>query len=82
MSKPLTDRIALVAEASRAASSWQRCSSLFSASLFPRTRSVASAGVWRTLWTVVPSVTVLVQNDDSRVALVWEAVVFWNQLFA
>jgi hypothetical protein len=31
---------------------------------------------------VAPSVTVPVQDDDSRVALVREAVVFWNQIFA
>jgi hypothetical protein len=49
---------------------------------FPADAQRRLRGAWRTPWTVVPSVTVLVQDDDSRVALVREAVVFWNQIFA
>lgn len=39
-------------------------------------------GAWGIPWTVSPSVTVLVQGEDSRVTLVRQAVAFWNKTFA
>jgi Matrixin len=39
-------------------------------------------GAWGMPWTTSPSVTVLVQGDDARVALVRQAVAFWNKTFA
>ncbi len=39
-------------------------------------------GAWGVPWTTSPSVTVLVQGDDARVALVRQAVAFWNKTFA
>jgi hypothetical protein len=81
MSKPLTDRNALVADASRGIIVGALLIVVLGVS-FPAYAQRRLRGAWRTHWTVVPSVTVLVQADDSRVALVRESVVFWNQKFA
>jgi hypothetical protein len=48
----------------------------------PAAARAGSSGAWGTPWTTVPSVTVLARENDMRVALVHEAVAFWNRIFA
>jgi Matrixin len=81
MSKPLAGHIALVTGRARGFAVAALLVVVFGFS------STADAqrrlrGAWGIPWTVSPSITVLVKGDDSRVALVREAVVFWNQTFA
>lgn len=81
MPNPLADRIALVTGASRGIG---MAALLIVALGFASTADAQRylRGAWGVPWTVSPSITVLVQGDDSRVTLVRQAVVFWNQTFA
>jgi len=81
MSKPLADHIALVAGVARAIVVAALLVVVLGVS-WPANAQRHLRGAWGTPWTLVPSVAVLVQGNDSRVALVREAVAFWNQTFA